>query len=412
MLDVIEQDALASTPDAPAAPLALHAHEALKSFVATPRMDLSLTQKMLSWWKSELTPGLHIARKDADGPRYMFLITSNSYMDREKETIATEALKDYEDSCYPGEDLYHNDNPLLWWHDDDVVMGEIVAVNVSGPFLVEVAKEAPTRVARVLWDYAEQNGDEAGVSHRFGYREKDRDPDGTYRSIVKKETTYLPERELAANIGTYAGVMGMASPQSDARLDEIFEKVAGIKGAAAKLHAKSGELEKDLAAAGIQHKAAKPPVPPLEADTADGAPPASPDEDAKAARPPEMGAQMQVMNQIYALVMDLVDSQAGLMEGAAAMAKSFKEAEDARTAERTAEKTYTASLEEQIKALGQSVTILEKRLNLAPRSVQTQAGETAEAVKAAVDQAQAARDADNFQEVPGWGKLMPPPNYD
>lgn len=410
-MDIIEKDALASTPEAPDAESSSRVDD-IDSFIATPSADRGLLQKMMSWWKSDMKPGIRVVRKEANAPRYMFIITSNSYEDREKETITSAALKAYEDSCYPGEGLYHNDNPLLWWHDDDVVMGRIVAVNYSEPFLIEVAEEAPTLMAKVLWDYAEQNGDDAGASHRFGYHRTDKQADGTYTRIFKQESTYLPERGLAANLGTYAGVMKMASAQSDARLDQIFEQVAGIKNASQKIHAKSGDLEKELAAAGISHKALPDMKKPVEADAAakPEGDPAKDEEKIDAA--PNIDKFMTFVNQMYALMMDMVDAQTGQMEQMGEFAKAMKTLTDTRTTEQAAEKAHTQTLETQLNALAQRVEITEKRLALQPRSVTQEKGSTPEAIKAAVDAAQTAQKNGQLQHVPGFGDLLPPPQYD
>lgn len=409
MNEFIEQDALISTPETNTPPPTPHTHE-VSSFVATPRMDQGLLQKMLSWWKSELKPGMHVVRKDGDDLRYMFIITSNSYVDRDDETITSAALKAYEDSCYPGEDLYHNDNPLLWWHDDDVVMGHIVAVNYSEPLLIEIAKEAPTRVARILWDFAEQNGDNAGASHRFGYRDQDKSIEGDYAHIFKQESTYLPDRDLAANIRTYSGVIQpMASTQSDKRLDEIFEKAAGIPNASALLHAKSGELEKKLEALGINHKAAKPPLPPVEADAVDVAEDVAEEvveEEVKA----EMPTDMNLIMQIYNLLMDQVEVQMEGMNREAALIKSVKALEDIIEERQIAEKAHKQSLEDEIKALKQRVEIAEKRLDLRPRSVAEIKGHTPqEAIQAVVDTVEKAKIDGELEDVPGWGPLKPAP---
>jgi hypothetical protein len=125
----IELDALNDPASIDHPPQEGHTHE-VKSFVATPR-DLGVIGKIRTWLKSELKPGIHVVHKDNDPLRYMILITSNSYEDREKETITTKALEEYEASCYPGEGLYHNDNRLVYWHDDDAPIGEIIAVNGS-----------------------------------------------------------------------------------------------------------------------------------------------------------------------------------------------------------------------------------------------------------------------------------------
>lgn len=408
MDELLERDVIANTPtqDSPPTP---HTHE-VSSFVATPRTDQPLLQKMLSWFKSELKPGMHIVHKDGDARRLMFIVTSNSYMDREGETITSAALKAYEDSCYPGDDIFHCDNPLLWWHDDDVVMGEIIGVNYSEPFLIEVARELDNPVSKVLFDFAEANGDNAGASHRFGYREQDKQADGTYTHIFKQETSYLPERHLAANLGTYAGVMKhMASAQSDKRLNEIFAPL-GVPNAAEMLHAKSGELAKKLEELGIQHKAlndekAKPPLPPADvpAVVAEEVAEEVVEEDAKADAPADMAGFMTLMNQIYGLVMEMVDGQMGLMDSSAALAKELKEFKETRTAEKAAEKVTLETLQQQI-------NVLEKRLNLQPRSVQHEVGGDAEAAKTAIDKAEKSRADGELQDTP-FGKLKPAPDY-
>lgn len=369
----IEKDALnnsdAPTPGASFIPAHPHDHAPLKSFIATPRMDDGLWQKFRSLFKSELKPGQYITRSKADGLRYMFIITSNSYQDRDDETITSKALEQYEASCYPGEGLFYCDNPLLWWHDDDVPMGEIVAVNYSTPFLVEVAKELPTPTARILWDYAEANGDNAGASHRFGYREEDRQPDGSYTSIIKQESSYLPERQLAANLMTYAGVINkeMSTTQSDQRLNEIFAQATGgkIQNAAAKIHAKSGELDKELAALGITHKAkasvdGTEEMPPTD-ETAAENPPA--EDEKEAPLPADFLQKLQQMERIYQMMMEIVGAQGSMAEdmGAAmereeALVKSIKSLED-----------KLATREKAASDLEQRIAMLEARANMTPR---------------------------------------------
>lgn len=418
--DVIEQDALNTEWYPSVAQMNAvkdrHTHEEIKSLIATPRTDQSILDKMRQWFKAELKPGIHITQKDDDGLRHMIIITSNSYEDRENETITTEALKAYEDSCFPTDDgQFVCDNPLLWWHDDDVVMGDIVAVNLSGPFLVEVAKERPTRVARVLWDVAEANGDNAGASHRFGYLEKDRDPDGTFHRIYKQETTYLPERDLAANERTYAGVIPMASAQSNKRLDEIFEKVAGIKDASSKLHAKSGELEKELEAAGIQHKAQKPPMPPHAAPaptpdmTAEADAEQDIEEDAKEDRTADMNTYLAVIEQITSLVMDLVDAQAGLNTRQMSLEKSLDELKEGRVSEKAVEQKAQESVETRLKSIEGSLEAIRKQLAMTPRSVSQSVGKDPELTKqeiaAAIDSAEKTRKEEKKTFDPFWGEL-------
>src|SRR6185436_17404679 len=154
----IETDAITSTPASDPVPSEAHEHEEVKSIVMTPRMDDGLRQKIRTWITGD-NPNMPILYK-VNGLRRMILFTSNSYQDREGETITSKALEAYEASCYPGEGVYHNDNPLLWWHDDDIPMGTIESGELITPFLMEVAQELPNDpISKALWDFAEKNGD-------------------------------------------------------------------------------------------------------------------------------------------------------------------------------------------------------------------------------------------------------------
>ena len=389
LIALIEKDADAITPTDDAPLIEAHTHEEVKSVVMTPRMDQSLVQKAWSWLTDGMKPGVRVIRKEGDESRYMVLITSNSYEDREKETITTKALEQYEASCYPGEGLYHNDNPLVYWHDRDIVMGDIIAVNLSGPFLIEVAKEAKTPVARVLWDIAEVS-QSAGVSHEFGYLSKDRSDDGTYTRIFKQETTWLPHIDLAANGMTYAGVVGMASAASDKWLDETFERIAGVKNASAKLHAKTGELERELEAVGITHKAfppvaapaAKKPLPPRAAEAVGEAvtdevveEEMEDDAEGEPSGVANLEQAMVIMNQIMGLVMQLVDAQ-GEMATTGAMVKAMKELETQMSEQNTVEKAANDTIEQRLKAMQDQIDSLDQKMNQTPKSVQNEKGMT------------------------------------
>lgn len=430
LMPIIEKDALKNTPDAPQGAsfgsgggsittfvwdtmtgraVESHPHE-VKSFIATPRQDPTLMERFRALFKSELKPGQYIT-KGADGLRFMFLITSNSYEDRDDETITSKALEAYEASCYPGDDLFHSDNALLFWHDDDVPMGEIVAVNYSKPFLVEVAKELPSPTARVLWDYAEQNGDKAGVSQRFGYRDEDRKSDGSFTHIFKQETSYLPERSLAANTMTAIGVIdkNMSTPQSDKWLDKIFSEATGgkIQEAAAKIHAKSGELDKELTALGITHKARAdtPPEGEKPVDAPDGEqPPADAKPEEKAVTLADIRAYLGKVDRVIAMMEEMTGAQASMLDDmengmmqTEALAKAFNE-------QRTAEKAASDSIEQRLAAL-------EARAKMTPKSVQRDA-ETTDINKLTTSLANAKKEAEDSALVDSIiGKIKPPLDY-
>lgn len=158
--------------------------------------------------------GCHDSKGD-DGARYMFLVTTNAYKDRENEIIKADVLKQLVESKWDG-DAFTGDDVLLFWHKGEPI-GDIVYADTVGRFLVEVAKERPdaeidlgrgktARIAQV-WDFIEQTSRtmDWGASHGFKFYPQDREG-GVYNRIVRKwETSVLPV-QYAANSYTYAGV--------------------------------------------------------------------------------------------------------------------------------------------------------------------------------------------------------------
>lgn len=215
-----------------------------KGFIA-PR-PLSVIERVRHWGK----PGIAI-RQAADGTRYMFLITSNSYMDREREFITTKALKRYVERSWIASDVCKPDNVLLFWHDGDPI-GDIVWTDMQGPFLMEVAKERPTAFARQVWDYmAAHPAEHWGASHGFRFEEKRVHPGSetaTYDTIDKFETSVLPLRN-AANPYTFSGVIDMNDR------DALLDKILGKAGAAVGLRKGVQSLKAELDKQGVEHKA-------------------------------------------------------------------------------------------------------------------------------------------------------------
>jgi hypothetical protein len=148
--------------------------------------------------------------KGADA-RYMFLISSNAYQDREREIVREKALTDYVTHFQP--------NDHLFWHGGDPI-GRIIYAEMAGPFLIEISKElpdAPVNLARddepdawisraAVWDVLEQNSQPWGASIGFYYQKGD-EQDRQYETILKKETSTLP-LENAANGITLSNVIG------------------------------------------------------------------------------------------------------------------------------------------------------------------------------------------------------------
>ena len=207
---------------------------------------------------SRVKDGLTIYRA-RDGRRFMFIVTSNSYKDRENEAIATKALQAYVDRAWAVEDKCLPRNPLLFWHDGDPI-GDIVWADMEGPFLLEVAKERPNKVVRLttegriwkatvkaIWDAIETGTYRWGASHGF------RVPDGAfengvYKRIAKFESSVLP-LDAAANPYTFAGVV------NDMNKDKVLENLLKTPGVADKFRKGVRSVKQELDKRGLEHKA-------------------------------------------------------------------------------------------------------------------------------------------------------------
>ena len=177
---------------------------------ATPR-KLNALERLTTRERPSVT-----VMKGSDGLRYMFIVTSNSYIDREQEIITRKALTDYVDSCWKGDGIFASENVHLLWH-KGAAIGDIVWADMRGKFLIEVSKERPDATVdlgdgyqasiRKVWDYLEANPDgmEWGASHGFVYSAGDKQK-GAYTAIRKYETSTLP-LESAANPFTFSGVL-------------------------------------------------------------------------------------------------------------------------------------------------------------------------------------------------------------
>lgn len=207
-----------------------------------------------------LRPGVAIY-KAADGRRFMLIVTSNSYQDRDDETIKTKALQEYVDSAWVVSDKCLPENPLYFWHDDQAPIGDIVWTDMEGPFLLEVAKErrnAPLLLrgetftmqttVKALWDALERNPKiRWAASHGFKYPPSALSKDGVYSRIKKFETSVLPLK-AAANPYTFAGVIDMADK------DKVLDSLAETPGLAKLFRKNVRNVKRTLDEAGIEHK--------------------------------------------------------------------------------------------------------------------------------------------------------------
>lgn len=140
-----------------------------------------------------------------DGCRYMVLLASNAYLDRDEEIVRQKALERYVkdfDSAPP--------QPLLYWHGGEAI-GEIIEAKMTGPFLFELAGELPNKLIdlsraegdepffisrRAVWDVIEDSPTMWGVSIGFKHKVGD-EQDKEFELILKFETSILPHQDAA-----------------------------------------------------------------------------------------------------------------------------------------------------------------------------------------------------------------------
>lgn len=292
-------------------------------------------------WASKLLARLtgqpqegNLITRDGDGKRLALIFTSNGYKDRQDEFVSAGALKEYVESCYQDGE-WVGDNKLLFWHWPKVDIGDIVYADmVADTFLLEVAKERDTPLAKTFWDYWEGHPQELnGASHAFHPLEKPEN--GTvYRHIRKVETSILP-RDAAANLLTYGGIVKMKDRKE--QFDKMF-----FDGAAALLEQK-GPLAviQHMQAHGLETRA-------LEAHTGD---------EVTKEQPSEM------VDTLIKAVTGMIEGQSDLLETVGEQQTAIEGMLEAQTTrQKAADETMTA-----LQALSEQVKALEKKLGAAPK---------------------------------------------
>ena len=135
---------------------------------------------------------------------YLLTWTTNSYVDREGEAFKLESLEEFVKECDERDDK----GVYQFWHVPGSDFADVVALTVSGKFLVEIGRFRKDKVGQAFKKFFLKypDGHPAiapmgwGCSHGFVYKASDRE-DKVYEWFDKKETTILPI-EQAANIFT------------------------------------------------------------------------------------------------------------------------------------------------------------------------------------------------------------------
>lgn len=229
----------------------MSADEARHEYFITP--SDSLGGKLRKSLSSNLTPGVYIL-KDATGQRWMWLVTSNGYRDRDNQHVAMKALQEYVEASWTGDNTgFVGQNDHYFWHFKELgSISDLMFADVWSGFLVEMWREQPGNpIAKAAYNFVENHPEiEWGSSQGFFGK-----PNGdTFKTIMKFESTTLP-RDAAANLLTLSEVLPMSMKNKrDAMLDQMFKEEFGIDGAAAMLHEGVDKLKAALDAKGIQAK--------------------------------------------------------------------------------------------------------------------------------------------------------------
>lgn len=142
---------------------------------------------------------------DKAGRRYLFMVTSNGYKDRDKEHVATKALQAYVDNSWTKDNTaFIGEQEHLIWHDDRLgSMSDLVFADVWDGFLVEIWREQNHPIAKAFYTYVQNHPEiKWGASHGFlGVKEND-----TFEHIFKRESSTLP-LSAASNVLTLSEVL-------------------------------------------------------------------------------------------------------------------------------------------------------------------------------------------------------------
>lgn len=164
--------------------------------------------------------------KDKAGRRYMFIITSNGYKDREKEHVATKALQEYVNACWTADNTaFVGQQDHYIWHARNLgSISDLKYADMWDGFLVELWRENGTALSKAFYNFVERHSDVRwGASHGF-FAEQDGD---TYTKIYKFETSTLPLAE-AANLATLSEVLPVANKSKrEELLQKLFDEQYG-----------------------------------------------------------------------------------------------------------------------------------------------------------------------------------------
>lgn len=195
--------------------------------------------------------------KDNAGRRYMFMITSNGYRDRDNAHVTTKAIENYVEKCWTDDGKFIGDNSHYIWHTKEFgSISDLVFADVWSGFLVELWREKDQMpIAKAFYNYVEKHPEEKwGASQGF-FASKKEIAEGVYKAIAKYESSSLP-LAAASNVYTLSEVLPMVEKSKrDTFLNALFKEEFGIEDAAGLLKQGPEKLRAELEDRGVQAKA-------------------------------------------------------------------------------------------------------------------------------------------------------------
>jgi hypothetical protein len=200
----------------------------------------------------------------ANERRYMFLISSNAYRDREGDIVKEKALHEYVDHFKP--------TPHLFWHGGDPI-GEIIGAKMVGPFLLELSQELPDEEIdlrrfddekpmlvqrKAVWDVLENGTTAWGASIGFAHQQGD-EQDHEFERVLKVETSSLPLTKAANGITPSFVIGGKPMSETAKRdrrnlFDDVIKKITGKDGSVSELEAAIEGMTAALDKSGLERK--------------------------------------------------------------------------------------------------------------------------------------------------------------
>lgn len=207
--------------------------------------------------RAGLQPGSSIF-KDSAGRRYMFMVTSNAYKDRDKERMLRTTLENYVEALWTADNAHflggETQSHYIWHAKELGSVSDLVFADLWHGFLVEVWREKDTPLAHGFYNFVERHPEIThGASHGFRYRAGDRTKEGEYTDIAKYESSTLP-LNAAANLLTFSGVVSMKTRNE--YLKQLLNEEFGVDIDPAELQNNFAAVADKLAQVGITQKAA------------------------------------------------------------------------------------------------------------------------------------------------------------